>query len=132
VLAKDLSLSIHSPILIYWFLAAYGLLTILMLIYVRAKFRWAAKTLTLLQVEWQSAQSTHEGFVGAAQEQLSKLSAPKPALALPVRNTAVNFDLRNQVIAMAKRGIAPTEIARSCGVTEGEIEVVLGMVRLQR
>jgi len=40
--------------------------------------------------------------------------------------------LRNQVIAMAKRGIAPTEIARSCGVTEGEIEVVLGMVRLQR
>ena len=77
--ANDLSLSIHSPVLIYSFLAAYGLLTILMLIYVRAKFRSAAKTLNLLQAEWQSARSTHESFVGAAHEQLSKLIAPKPA-----------------------------------------------------
>jgi len=130
--ANDLSLSIHSPVLIYSFLAAYGLLTILMLIYVRAKFRSAAKTLNLLQAEWQSARSTHESFVGAAHEQLSKLIAPKPASNFPQRNTAVNFDVRNEVIAMAKRGIAPPEIARSCGVTEGEVEIVLGIIRLQR
>src|SRR5438034_8069447 len=72
--ANDLSLSIHSPVLIYSFLAAYGLLTILMFMYVRAKFRSAAKTLNLLQAEWQSARSTHESFVGAAHEQLSKLT----------------------------------------------------------
>ena len=130
--ANDLSLSIHSPVLIYSFLTAYGLLTILMLIYVRAKFRSAAKTLNLLQAEWQSARSTHESFVGAAHEQLSKLTAPKPASALPQPNTAANFDIRNHVIAMANQGIAPPEIARSCGVTEGEVEIVLGIIRLQR
>ena len=58
--------------------------------------------------------------------------APKPASNFPQRNTAVNFDVRNEVIAMAKRGIAPPEIARSCGVTEGEVEIVLGIIRLQR
>ena len=52
--------------------------------------------------------------------------------ALPLRHTAVSFDLRNQVVAMAKRGIAATDIARSSGLSEGEVEVVLGMVRIQR
>ena len=132
MLANDLSLSIHNPILIYSFLAAYGLLTVVMLTYVHAKFRLAAKTLNLLRTEWQNAQSTHAGFVGAAQEQLSKLTAPKPAPALPVRNAATNLDMRNQVLAMAKRGIAAPDIARSCGLNEGEVEVVLGMIRLQR
>ena len=132
MLANDLNLSIHNPILIYSFLAAYGLLTVLILMYVHAKFRVAAKTLNLLQTEWQNARSTHAGFVGAAQEQLSKLAAPKPTPALAVRNAGMNFDTRNQVVAMAKRGIAAPEIARSCGLKEGEVEVVLGMVRLQR
>jgi hypothetical protein len=132
VLANDLNLSIHNPILIYSFLAAYGLLTVLILTYVHSRFRVAAKTLNLLQTEWQKAQSTHAGFVGAAQEQLSKLAAPKPAPAVAVGNTGVNFDKRNQVVAMAKRGVAAPEIARSCGLNEGEVEIVLGMVRLQR
>jgi len=132
VLANDLNLSIHNPILIYSFLAAYGLLTVLILVYVQSRFRVAARTLNLLQTEWQKAQSAHAGFVGAAQAQLSKLAAPKPAPALAVRNEGVNFDKRNQVVAMAKRGIAAPEIARSCGLNEGEVEIVLGMVRLQR
>ena len=118
--------------LIYSFLAAYGLLTVLILMYVHSKFRVAAETLNLLQTEWQKAQSTHAGFVGAAQQQLSKLAAPKPAEAAAMRNAGVNFDKRNQVVAMAKRGIAAPDIARSCGPNEGEVEVVLGMVRLQR
>jgi hypothetical protein len=132
VLANDLKLSIHNPVLIYSFLALYGLLTVLILTYVHAKFRTTAKTLKLLATEWESADSRHAGFVGAAKEQLSRLTVPAPAPALPVRTTAVNFDLRNQIVALAKRGIASTEIARSCGLHEGEVEVVLGMVRIQR
>ena len=132
MLANDLNLSIHNPILIYSFLALYGLLTVLILTYVQAKFRVATKTLTSLQTEWSSAESLHAGFVGAAQEQLSRLTVSTPAPAVPVRNAAVNFDVRNQVVAMAKRGLAPTEIGRACGLHEGEVEVLLSMVRLQR
>jgi hypothetical protein len=131
MLANDLNLSMHNPILIYSFLALYGLLTVLVLTYVHAKFRTTARTLKLLSTEWQSAETRHAGFVGAAQEQLSKLNVPPPP-AVPVRNSAVNFDVRNQVVAMAKRGITPTDIGRSCGLHEGEVEVLLGMARLQR
>jgi hypothetical protein len=132
VLANASNLSIHSPILIYSFLALYGLLTVFILTYVHAKFRTASKTLKLLTDEWESAQSRHTGFIGLAQEQLSKLSPPPAVPALSVRPASVNFDLRNQVVGMAKRGIAPSEISRSCGLHEGEVEVLLGMVRIQR
>ncbi|HYR42263.1 MAG TPA: hypothetical protein VER98_04525 [Terriglobia bacterium] len=118
--------------LIYSFLALYGVLTVLILTYVHSKFRVATKTLQLLQTEWQNAESRHAGFVGAAQQKLSKLSQPAPVAALSVRKAAVDFNVRNQVIAMARRGIGPVEIGRSCGLHEGEVEVVLGMARLQK
>ncbi len=132
MLANDLNLSIHNPIFIYSLLASYGVLTVFILAYVHVKFRVAAKTLKLLADEWQSAQSRHTGFVGLAQEHLSKLTPPPPLPALHVRPSGVNFDLRNQVVAMAKRGIAPSEIGRSCGLHEGDVEVLLGMFRIQR
>ena len=132
--ANDLSLSIRNPILIYTFLALYGLLTVLILTYVHAKFRVASKTLKLLQTEWTSAESKHADFVGIAQEHLSKLSvpAPAPAVTLQASKAAVGFDIRNQVVTMAKRGIGIADIARNSGLHEGEVEVVLGMARLQQ
>jgi hypothetical protein len=135
VLANDLNLSIHNSILVYSLLAAYGLVTALVLTYVHSKFRVAAKTLKLLQNEWTSAESKHSSIVGVAQEQLSKLSGPAPAVAVaaPVMRTAsLNFDTRNQVVTMAKRGIGITDISRNCGLHEGEVEVLLGMARLGR
>ena len=131
MLAKDLNLSIHNPILIYSFLALYGLLTALILIYVHARFRAASNRLKQLAAEWESAESRHVGFVGAAREQLSKLTAPAPVVPFVPRSAGVNLDLRNQVAAMAKRGLAATEIARACGLQEGEVEVLLGIVRMQ-
>src|SRR6185295_9967737 len=126
VLANDLSLSIRNPILIYSFLALYGVLTVVILMYVHAKFRVASKMVKLLQTEWTSAESRHANFVGAAQEHLSKLAVPAPApvQALPARmaqmaRSAVGFDVRNQVVTMAKRGIGIADIARNCGLHEG-------------
>ena len=131
--ANDLNLSTHNPILIYSFLALYGLLTALILTYVHARFRAASNRLKMLASEWENAESRHAGCVGAAREQLSKLTASAAAgvLAVVPRST-VNPDVRDQVAAMAKRGIAATEIARSCGLSEGEVEVLLGIVRMQR
>lgn len=133
MLANDLNLSIHSPILIYSFLTLYGVVTAAVLTYVHAKFRIATKTLNLLKSEWDSAESRHAGFVGAAQQQISKLAvATPPAAPVVVRHAAVGFDTRNQVVAMAKRGMNISDIGRACGLHEGEVEVLLGMARLQR
>jgi hypothetical protein len=33
---------------------------------------------------------------------------------------------------MARRGIGVTDIARACALHEGEVEVLLGMARLQK
>lgn len=133
--ANDLGLSLRNPILVYSFLALYGLLTVLILAYVQARFRVASKTLKLLQTEWTTAESRHADFVGLAQERLSKLSVPKASAAVAspqVRTAAVGSDTRNQVISMAKRGIAIADIARNCGLHEGEVEVIVGMARLQQ
>src|SRR4051812_48565695 len=134
MLANDLSLSIRNPIVIYSFLALYGLLTVFILTYVHAKFRLANKTLKTLQTEWVSAESTHANFVGIAQQHLAKLSVPAPPVIAVAasRSASVGFDLRNQVVTMAKRGIAIADIARNSGLNEGEVEVLLGMARLIR
>src|SRR5262245_41759428 len=129
VLANDSSLSIHNPILVYLFLGLYGLLMLLLVAYVHARFRTAAKALKVLQIEWQSAESKHTTFVGVAHEQLSKLSVPAMPLS---RSNGIGSEVRNQIVAMAKRGSTSNDIARTCGLREGEVDVILGMARLQR
>jgi hypothetical protein len=114
-------------------LALYGVITLVIAMYVRAKFRVASKTLNLLKTEWDTAESRHADFVGVAQQQISKLAVPPPPAPVPAaRPAVVGFDTRNQVVAMAKRGIGLNDIARACGLSEGEVEVLLGMARLQR
>jgi hypothetical protein len=130
--ASDLSLSIRNPVLIYSFLAVYGVLTLLLITYVRAKFRTAEKALKMLHTEWESAESQHASIVGAAQEKLSKLTPGRPAPTSAARIGAVGLDTRNQVVVMAKRGIAAIDIARTCNLQEGEVEVILGISRLQK
>jgi len=121
--------------LIYSFLALYGLLTVLILTYVHSRFRVAAKTLKALQAEWTSAESAHASLVGTVHEQLSKLTvpAPPPTMPRPVTSTRpVGFNVRNQVAAMAKRGIGIADIARNSGLHEGEVDVLLSMARLSK
>ena len=129
--ANDLSLSAHNPILIYSLLAFYGLLTVIMLVYVQTRFRHANRMLKVLATEWTTADTRHAGFVGKAQEQIAKLSVPAP---VPVvsKSATVNFDTRNQVVAMGKKGFGAAEIAKTCGLQEGDVEVLLGMSRLQK
>jgi len=113
----------------------YGLLSAVILTYVHSRFRAAAKTLKVLQTEWTNAETAHATLVGTAQEQLAKLntSFPPPVMALPVtRATPVGFDVRNQVVAMAKRGTGIADIARNSGLHEGEVDVLLSMARLAK
>ena len=133
-LANDLSLSIRNPILVYSLLALYGLMMLVLVAYIHAKFQTAASSLKRLQSDWKNAETTHSDFVGMAKERLSKLSAPSPvvsAAAAVARTGAIGLDIRNQIVAMAKRGTAANDIARTCGLQEGEVDVILGMARLQ-
>jgi len=67
----------------------------------------------------------------ASGEKAAKLSVPAP---VPVasKSATVNFDTRNQVVAMGKKGFGAAEIAKTCGLQEGDVEVLLGMSRLQK
>jgi hypothetical protein len=134
---NDLSLSIRNPIFIYSFLALYGLMTVLILAYVHAKFRIAARTLKALQAEWANAESAHASVVESARKQLSKLvekeDEPQRHRETPsALRSAAGSDVRNQVVTMAKRGIVIADIARNCGLHEGEVEVLLGAARLTK
>jgi hypothetical protein len=131
VQANSLSPSMFNPILIYSFLAVYGVLTLMLLFYVHTRFRTAARVLTTLKTEWNSAETRHSGFLGKAQDHILRLTIPAPVAAPPVKHAQVNFDMRNQVVVMGKKGFNPIEIAKACGLQEGEVDVLLSMARLQ-
>jgi DNA-directed RNA polymerase specialized sigma24 family protein len=126
VLANVSSISIRDPILIYFFLA-------LTLLYVYAKFRAAAKALELLQKQWEAAESKHTDFITIARDKLASLSQPASVVRLSAAGTIrLQPDMRTEIVAMAKRGVSADDIARTVGLKEGEIEVVLGIARLKR
>jgi hypothetical protein len=86
-----------------------------------------------MQKEWVRAESAHAALLQEIRHRLANLTmetaaartfAPEPA--------PVTEDVRNQVAAMGRRGIAASEIASSCGLPEGEVDVLLGMSRLQK
>jgi hypothetical protein len=127
VLANDLN-PLLNPLVIYAALAVHGLILILVVAYVHSRFRNSGRLLQALKVEWAAAESKHTGFVGKAQEQIAKLAIPSQS----ARPAPLTLDTRRQVLAMGKRGVNVSEIARSCGMPEGDVDVLLGMSRLQR
>ena len=127
-MARELNPLMLNPVIVYAALAVQGVTLMLVVAYVHAKFRNAGRSLRVLQTEWETAESKHAGFVGKAQEQMSKLALPT----IPPQSAAVTLDTRKQVLALGRRGLGISEIARSCGLQEADVDVLLGMTRLQR
>ena len=128
---NEFSHSMNNPLLIYTVLGVYGIVLLLLLAYVRSKFNKAARLLNDLKKDWASADSKHSGFLDHAHEQITRLAAPALATRAPVNHDPVNHELRNQVVTMGRKGITPADIARSCGLPEGEVDVLLGLARMQ-
>jgi hypothetical protein len=120
-----------NPVLVYIALGVYGVILLLVVAYVHAKFSAAARTLQMLSQDWNSAASKHAGFIDKAQEQITRLAAPAPAVPAPVSSEPLHGDVRNQVVTLGNKGMATTEIARSCGLPEGEVDVMLGLAKIQ-
>ena len=121
---------------IYLALCLCGLSIISLAYYVRRKFQLTSVALGTLNKEWQDAEASFFNIADVARQQISSLkSAPlSPAVELPANQSAVaiDFDLRSRVVAMAKRGGEVSVIARSAGLTEAEVDVLLGMSRIER
>ena len=136
MLANASSLLTLNPIIVNMELGLYGLLFVGIFIYVHVKFRKAERLLKGLRQEWAGAESKHAGLLEVAQHRISRLGsasgATKPGPSDPSVSQAVPVDTRNQITAMGRRGIPASEIARSCGLPEGEVDVLLSMARLQR
>jgi hypothetical protein len=134
VLANASSLLTLNPIIVYATLALYGVLFVVVFAYLYSRFRTANRALKTLSTEWSAAESRHLGLFETAHQSLESLSrrpAPAPKTEVPVR-APVSIDTRTQVIAMAKHGLPVLDIARSCGLAEGEVDVLLGMARMER
>jgi hypothetical protein len=136
VSANASSLLTLNPIIVNMELGLYGLLFVCIFIYVHMKFRKADRLLKELKKEWDGAESKHTGLIQFAQHRIARLDAApavvKPFPVPPLTSQGVPPDIRNQVTAMGRRGIPVSEIARSCGLPEGEVDVLLSMARMQR
>ncbi len=131
--ANASSLLTLSPIVVYATLALYGLVFAYMFLYLHNRFRTSSRVLSLLKNDWANAESRHAGLVESAQERIARLAVEIPAKAPPqVITKSVTADMRTQVEAMGKRGLGIAEIARNTGLPEGEVDVLLGVARMQR
>jgi hypothetical protein len=133
VLANASSLLTLNPIIVNLELGLYGLMFVCIFIYVHVKFRKADRVLQALKEDWDGAESKHKDLVDFAQRRITRLvTEPTVVKPFPVPTSTITTDTRNQVTAMGKRGISVSEIARSCGLPEGEVDVLLSMARMQR
>jgi DNA-directed RNA polymerase specialized sigma24 family protein len=134
VSANASSLLTLNPIIVYATLALYGLLFAVTFLYMHNRFRMSSRVLSLLKNDWADADSKHSELVETAQQRIARLSVEMPvrAQAEPQMLKTVTSDTRTQVVAMGKRGLGLAEIARNTGLPEGEVDVLLGLARMQR
>ena len=123
-----------NPIVIYSTLGVYGLIIVAVLLYVYRKFSGTHLLLESLKKDWEFAEKNHSTLLNEAKEHVSKFSptaaAPTPAIAAGARS--VTFDTRNQIIAMGRKGLSVADISRACAMPEADVDVLLGLARIQR
>ncbi len=123
-------LSTPEKIGIYLALALCGLSILLLALHVQRKFMRAGGALSSLNKEWEDAQSKFFQIAEVAEHRMEALDPNAGSPIPPQPRGEVTFDVRSHVAAMGKRGLDSPEIARSAGLSEGEVEVLLGMSRI--
>ena len=119
-----------EKISIYLTLLLVALSMLLMANYIRRKFRSTNGKLASLDKEWESAQSDFRDAAASAREQLSHLVPSRGEPAVARQAVEVGSGLRKRVVAMRKKGRSSPEIAAALGLTEAEVDVLIGMARL--
>ena len=125
-------LSTPEKIGIYLALALCGLSVLLLALTVRRRFRRASEALTTLNKEWESARWKFFQIAEVARQRIDDFPTAPAGTGPPEPRDKVSFDVRSQVAAMGKRGLDTPKIARSAGLSEGEVEVLLGISRMEK
>jgi hypothetical protein len=128
-------LSTVNPLIVYSALSFYGIVIAAVLFYVYRRFSGASRMLNSLQKDWDSAESSHKSLVNQAKEHVSKLAPAKAEFTQPLNGSSsrsVTFDIRNQIVAMGRKGFTAGDIARACAMPEADVDVLLGLARIQR
>ena len=123
-----------NPIVIYSVLGFYGLINVAVLLYLYRKFSGTKLLLDSLKKDWESAEQNHSKLLKQAKDHVIKLApsvAPSSAMS-SMTARSLTFDTRNQVIAMGRKGFAAADIARACAMPEADVDVLLGLARIQR
>ena len=123
-------LSTPDKIAIYLSLVLCGLSIILLALHVQRKFVRARGALATLDREWQDAQANFLKIADVARQQIGSMESAAPSVRMVQPAGEISLDLRNQVRAMGKRGKDSSEIARTAGLSEAEVDVLLGMSRI--
>ena len=114
---------------IYLALGLCGLSIVFLALHVQRRFVRASGALTTLNREWAEAQAQFMNLAEVAQRQMSTQTVHEKA---PPQEPVgeISSGLRNQITAMSRNGAAAEDIARTAGLSEAEINVLLGMARV--
>ena len=133
---KEVASSV-SMIVIYA-LAAQAVLFALLLSFLYFRIGSTNRLLLTFQKNWSSAEANHKTLVDEAREKLTEFSSAASAapeakqFAITPKRGSLSSEIRTQVLALAKKGFAAADIARTCGLPESDIGVLVGLARLQK
>jgi hypothetical protein len=96
------------------------------------KFRRTSQLFESFQRQWTEAESRHQTLLTEARERVHNIVTPPPdTLLFQPRRPSLNSEARSHVVNMSRNGASAGDIARTCGIPESAVHVVLGMARLQ-
>jgi len=130
---KEVASSV-SMIVIYA-LAAQAVLFALLLSFLYFRLGSTNRLLLTFQKNWSSAEANHKTLVDEAREKLTEFSSAAPQakqFAITPKRGSLSSEIRTQVLSLARKGFAAADIARTCGLPESDIGVLLGFARLQK
>ncbi len=124
-------LSMPDAIGIYLALALCGLAIIFLTIHVQYRFACARGALTTLNREWENAEAQFTNLAEIAQQKIGRLENVPGGAISQEPGASIDSGIRNQVTAMSRSGAAARDIARTAGLNEADIDVILGMSRVE-
>jgi hypothetical protein len=112
-----------SSTVIYSILWFYGVLTTAALLYFYQQFSATKQLMVNLKEEWESLQTAISNPLPISAPAVAKIPAFQPRL--------LTFDNRHRVMAMGRKGLAPSDIARACSMSEVEVDNLLRSASIQ-
>jgi hypothetical protein len=130
---KELASS--ASMIVIYALAAQAVLFALLLSFLYFRLGSTNRLIVTFQKNWATAEANHKTLVDEARVKLTELSPAAPQanqFAITPKRGSLSSEIRTQVLALGRKGFTTADIARTCGLPENDIGVLLGFARIQR